>query len=274
MSRSIRLVRPGGGQPIEIPVAESWDVPFIEVHLPALLKRTSGAGKHAARNALRHLEKAKRIASIDPDMAVFRLVTAQEEAATAVFRALQLRKQNYRGADSLKPKNHRHKIALAPFLDTIAEPLRETLKAKGLSVATIWTGADAPPYVVTAITNKTTGTVDLLPDPLNMTVVDYDGTLVNFGDAVRSAVNETTARAVEDAIVELANFRNKLLYAHSKGMREVQPPIEDAMILAERRVYAQLALFLMIALVPRPQSLVQQALDGFLSIMRVVDDES
>lgn len=204
-------------------------------------------------------------------MAVFRSLTAQEEAATAVFLALQLKKQKYEGAGYLKPRNHRHKIALAPYLDTIADPLREMLKANGLNVATIWTGADEPPYVVTAITIKASGRVDLLPDPLCMTVTDHNGAVVDFGSVVRSAVTEKTTRAVEDAIVELANFRNEILYAHSTGMKEVKPPIDDAVLLAERRVYSQLVLFLMIALCPRPQPLVQQALDGLLSILRVVD---
>ncbi|MCB1605317.1 MAG: hypothetical protein KDI59_11755, partial [Xanthomonadales bacterium] len=48
-----------------------------------------GSVKHCARNAINHLEKAWVIRDIDIEMAVFRGITAEEEAASAVFHCLK-----------------------------------------------------------------------------------------------------------------------------------------------------------------------------------------
>jgi hypothetical protein len=65
----------------------------FDQHLVDMLLTTAAPGQYAARNAVRHLDKAGEIAEIDPMMAAFRAITAEEEAATAVFHAL--RRQGY-----------------------------------------------------------------------------------------------------------------------------------------------------------------------------------
>ena len=64
--------------------------------------------------AFSHLEFAYKLADLDPAMALFRSITAEEEAATGLLRALQARK--YPKSGNLQVKNHLHKVAVFPFI--------------------------------------------------------------------------------------------------------------------------------------------------------------
>jgi hypothetical protein len=52
-------------------------------------EQAKGLVKSCAKNAIRHLEKAWDIKDIDPEMSIFRAITAEEEAATSIFIALK-----------------------------------------------------------------------------------------------------------------------------------------------------------------------------------------
>lgn len=73
--------------------------------------------KWPAFNSICHLNGAWKIKEIDPQMALFRAITAEEEAATALF--LSLKRLGYDGAENLKKHNHVHKNAVIPVFDAI-----------------------------------------------------------------------------------------------------------------------------------------------------------
>lgn len=60
------------------------------------------------------MEYAWKIKDIDPEMSVFRSITAEEEAATAIF--LSLKEKKYENAEKLKFQDHSYKQALEPFI--------------------------------------------------------------------------------------------------------------------------------------------------------------
>ena len=67
-----------------------------------ILRCLDRQGSHVmqcARSAVRHLSRAWRLRDLDLGMALFRCLTAEEEAATAVFLALKSRQ--YEGASRL-----------------------------------------------------------------------------------------------------------------------------------------------------------------------------
>jgi hypothetical protein len=99
--------------------------PF-EKDLEELVLKTPAPGKHCARNAIRHIECAWALAELDPEMAAFRAITAEEESATAVFHAIRRRK--YIGSEKLNPHDHVQKNALFPFFSAIAELLEQADK--------------------------------------------------------------------------------------------------------------------------------------------------
>ena len=72
---------------------------------------------HCFRSALYHLEKAESLREIDPAMAIFRAITAEEEAASGVMRCLM--EMKYPGADVLNPHDHAHKHAVFPFMQIL-----------------------------------------------------------------------------------------------------------------------------------------------------------
>ena len=67
--------------------------------LESLPKRHS---KNCFRSALHHLKKAASLSNIDPAMAIFRGITAEEEAASGLMYCL--REGNYFDAKRLKPR--------------------------------------------------------------------------------------------------------------------------------------------------------------------------
>jgi len=91
-----------------------FSVNLIEKEIADIVPQIKGAGKWRAFNAILHLNKAWKIKGIDNEMSAFRAITAEEEAATAVFLSLKLRK--YENSDKLKPMDHSHKSAFATFV--------------------------------------------------------------------------------------------------------------------------------------------------------------
>ena len=83
--------------------------------------------RNCFRSAFHHLQSAERIAEIDPAMAAFRGITGEEEAASGFMHCLKER--GYKNADRLKPKEHIHKNAIAPFLEVLGLFFAETISA-------------------------------------------------------------------------------------------------------------------------------------------------
>jgi hypothetical protein len=95
--------------------------------------------KQHARNAINHLEKAWTIRVIDKEMALFRAITAEEEAATALLLICQEKK--YPNANKLKWRNHHHKAGLIIMFDAVRSFLRSLV--------------DLPPSKILLDKNKT-----------------------------------------------------------------------------------------------------------------------
>lgn len=77
-------------------------MPFEDIHLrieEAIEKLKVPRIRHACRNAFNHLRKAWVLHPIDAEMSSFRAITAEEEAAAAVIRAL--RHKHYPNAEKL-----------------------------------------------------------------------------------------------------------------------------------------------------------------------------
>lgn len=145
--------------PDEAPESRPPAGPLAEVE-PAIrsmiLRAGSQPGKHCARSALRHIDKAWEIREVDPDMAAFRAITGEEEAATTIFHAL--RRHEYAGADKLKPNNHLHKAAVVPFLQAMGDFLTTAATNAGFSFNLRWKDNDQD------------ATLQLLLRPLNPSV--------------------------------------------------------------------------------------------------------
>lgn len=73
----------------------------------------------AARNAMSHLFMATQIAKIDPLMAAFRAICAEEEAATALI--CSLKKHRYKDVERIKFHSHQDKQSVVVFIQLMKE---------------------------------------------------------------------------------------------------------------------------------------------------------
>jgi hypothetical protein len=215
-------------------------------------------------------EKAYRLLPIDREMASFRAITAEEEAASALFRALHLRK--YEGADELNLHDHRHKSALRPFLAAVQRAMfREHIFTLNLTLdgetPSIAIGIPLASFGVSI-----PGKEDLqleLAEPLGLTAE-----LPGAKSVVEAIQNEFTSIATADEFATVkkyidseANKRNGLLYATNTALPTTQ--VTEASI-KHREERAMLALYLCVAVlqVEKPQILGQDALTAFLNLVR------
>lgn len=69
----------------------------FQKRIEKLVLTSPARGKHSARSAMRHIQKAWLIRELDREMAVFHSITGEEEAATAIF--YSMKRHNYPGAN-------------------------------------------------------------------------------------------------------------------------------------------------------------------------------
>ncbi|CRM70361.1 hypothetical protein [Pseudomonas sp. 37 R 15] len=77
----------------------------------------SGRVKLATKSSCLHISMARKILGVDPLMAVFRSVCAEEEAAAALI--FSLKRLRYKGADKIQFRSHQDKQAIIIFIQAI-----------------------------------------------------------------------------------------------------------------------------------------------------------
>lgn len=230
--------------------------------------KTRGKGGFASESSARHLERALILRDKMPEIAVFLAITAEEEAATAVFAAL--RKRNYEGATKLKDTDHTHKAGVFPFIKLLIrtlgaikhgvpleigfEPASDNSTNRMLKVRMPTSAFGIPGYYIT-------------PDPpLNVISVGPDGKPTDYLSEVRAAATEEGINSIHSHMRELANRRNLMLYASDTS---IPAPNNSDQMLAEHfeGTLVNLAAYLLIE--PYPiQNLAQEALTTFLKIQQ------
>ncbi len=239
--------------------------------LRALVLQTSAPGKHAARSALRHTDMAWALRGIDPEMAAFRSITGQEEAATAVFQALRHRR--YTGAASINPRKHIHKSALLPFLQAVAEYLFRSAEKLGVDIRLRWPEhPKADPLAIVLTHRLPSGErQSFLPQPPFNFTATQAGVPYDFHVEFEFVASVRQAKSIDDAIKRATNTRNCLLYAACNGIPKVTGSIERRLQWAADHVFGVLTIYLLIEQYPQRQQFVQHALDMFLKLLSRID---
>jgi len=238
-----------------------------ELGLEKAFQKLRGRPRHSGLNALRCLRRAWCIAELDPEMALFRAITAEEEAATALITALQIRR--YPGAKTLNPWNHAHKAGCSIFLRIVETVLAEA----GFPSPTYRLQDEGPrPRLDVHIRSETLG----LPpgyfatpeEPLSGFMQegklgDDDTRVMTFEKQVQRRLVEAGARDMLALLRAGANLRNELLYASDKGITVVKHP--DAALIERRRpVSLLLTLTIAILQTPKHQAFAAQILAAYL----------
>jgi hypothetical protein len=243
----------------------------MELAMADMIPQMSGPPKWPAFNALRHLNRAWALRQSDPEMMAFRCITAEEEAATALFRSLQRRK--YRNAEKLKPRHHVHKNAVTPFLAAVRHVIAGSGGAE-LPETQIFLNQTRLPWMFEVKIK-----VGVLPDGRNLwakslplhfgltRIVNGAEAPIDFHEQMRHVAAEANAKSVTKYLVERANLRNRLLYAASDGYTKMLGEVEKIFVYYKRNTFAILQLYLMIDPHDKHQMFVQHCLDTFLNII-------
>lgn len=233
-------------------------------------EKLSGRPRHAALNAIRGLKRAWRIAPIDPEMAFFRAVTAEEEAATALMAALKHRQ--YPNASQLNFRKHTHKAGVYPFVRAIESLLAESLFP--IPTVTLSYDADTPRIDIGIPSEKLglpAGHLITPDEPLNALIRSGPPdaprqNLVDFQDQLRAIAGGHGATDIASFIEAEANLRNKLLYASDIGWTVVEN-VDAGLVERRRRVLVLIGLTIAIMQTSTHQLLAVQALQAYLGAL-------
>lgn len=235
-------------------------------NLLKLAAQTRGRGGYSSASSAQHLKRALELKDKMPEVAVFLTITAEEEAATAVFSAL--RKKKYEGASELREKDHVFKAGLYPFIQLLGNTVA-ALKF-GVPLELFFDPKkDQPDDAILKIRMPMNipGREDLfiVPDPpLNLVSVDPGGKKTDYFSAVRKVANENGIDSIHEQIRKWANRRNRMLYASDSELPKVKD-VEKWMLPHFKGIFANLAAYLLVEPHPK-QNFVQEALTAFLKI--------
>ena len=236
-----------------------------------LILETPPPGRHAARSAVFHVAKARAIAEIDPLMALFRGITGEEEAARAIFHALQ--RHQYTGAERLKWKDHRHKAAVVPFLSAVGALVKKQGFAEPRLVLNEDAGKDR--LVLQMLFTLPSGQKLLLtPDPPLGFALYVDDRSHDFAPELADIATGASLSSIDRFVRNRANQRNHYLYASEKGVPGVTGDIAGQIEQNRGNVFSMLAVYLLIDNHAVHQPFVQQALAAFLKSMDLVPGDS
>jgi hypothetical protein len=245
----------------------------LQIRILEESSKTTGHGGFASKSCARHLERALQLRASMPEVAAFLAITAEEEAATAVFAAL--RKRRYAHAKQLKVRDHRFKAGVYPFLKLLGEVLGP-LKHEFPLTLFFDQKSDKEKRDILRVRMPIGIQGDrqfcIAPEPpLNLVSVDPGGTPTNYLKQVRSVAYDQGIHSIYEYIQEVANQRNTMLYASDSGIPELKN-IDNILDRHVRAAFLNLIIYLLIE-PHKIQNLVQEALHTFLSILHRIDEK-
>lgn len=235
-----------------------------------ILEMPDATSKWPAFSAIRHINRAWIISEIDPQMALFRAVTAEEEAATALF--LSIKRKGYRGAERLKKNDHTHKNAVIPFIEAMS---RVIARVRGAMPETemLLIPDEKRLDIRIRLSPFQEGWLSPVP-PLHFSLSGgFQGQEMkpeDFSDGVKEIVDEVSHRNISNIIECLkdrANFRNRLLYAGPYGCPAIEGDVTPQLEIYRRNVFILLRAYMLIDPYPGTQLFVQQSLNAFLKML-------
>lgn len=229
---------------------------------------TRGKGGFASASSVRHLQRALVLEDEMPEVAVFLAITAEEEAATAVFAAL--RKRGYEGARDLRDTDHTFKAGVFPFIKLLVKSLGASKNGIPLEIGfEPDRKKQANRMLKVRMSLRPFGLPGqfLMPDPpLNLVSIGSGGVKTDYFAEVRKVATEEGINSIHEYMRSLANRRNLMLYASDASIPSVENA-EELLALHIEGALINLAAYLLIEPYSK-QNLAQEALTTFLKIQR------
>jgi hypothetical protein len=246
----------------------------FEEKVVAHILQSSVPGKHAARSALRHLERAWKLADEMPELAIFLAITAEEESATALFHALKRRQ--YEASNVLNMRNHIHKTALHPFLlaaGKLFAEFKDHYSPRFEFNSDLSHGIERLRLRLTIADETGKQWWSYTAPPLEFSVSVND-VVHRFEPELAQLANEKNAASILEYVRRLANRRNQVLYASQQGVPHAIDNIEPFLTYRKSVVFSHLVAVLLVDPYPQKQIFVQQALNAFVAMLQTMSDKS
>ncbi len=240
------------------------------------LNDCKSAVKHCSKNSISHLEKAWKIKDIDTEMAIFRGITAEEEAASALFHSLK--NNQYKNSSKLQFKQHTYKLGLYPFLQGIGTFLHDSMEITPFDKFNLHHTEQSGRKAIELMLSIKDSKMNVYPKPpLHFTISKADSNEVftfesNFEELIKGKNYSDALKYIKD----IANERNRLLYASTLGRPKVTGDIEGFLNNQKKKVIVILTILLMVDPWEKIQGsshFVQQALDSFLLLLKRINTE-
>lgn len=237
--------------------------------------QTSAPGKHAARSALRHLDRAWKLVNEMPELAIFSAITAEEESATALFHVLK--KCRYKNARLLNIRNHLHKTALHPFLLAVGKLFIEFKEQYRPCFEFDHNSSSDETELLqlrVIVIDEASKEVWAYPMPPLEFTISVNGVIHTFAPQLSQLATEKNMPSVLAYVQKLSNRRNLALYASPTGIPHADGSAEPFLIYRKSVVFSHLIALLLIDPYPHQQAFVQQTLNSFLAMLQFMPDET
>jgi hypothetical protein len=230
----------------------------LHVKLPKALR-------YRFENSLNHIDKAFLLLEIDREMASFRAITAEEEAATGLIRCIQLRE--YGSAAQFNSRDHRHKAAVLGCVLAIGSSLHPMLKEYQLIFDYNKPRIDIRVSLSNFDVAGGDGYAIQINEPLDL-VSTKEGVSESelYGAALHGLAEQSGFENIKRLVAVRANDRNTLLYASDSAVPASKATTEG---LRQRRNNAVTLLVLTVMIWQKKgeQALVRAAILAFLGVI-------
>ncbi len=221
--------------------------------------------KHCFRSALHQLKRAEALIEIDPEMAAFRSITAEEEAASGLLRCLS--ELGYPRSNELNPHNHTHKHAVFPFMEILGIFFKQTISEYVQNFSLHIKEDNGETRLTLALTLSFFGEdrIAYPTPPLNFVVSLVNSTkAMDYSRQIDEFIRSTKMPSIKTFLKREANLRNKILYASPDGYPTLENFTSDFIKNRYHRVLSILNLYLMIFPYKEHQLYVTQAIEVFV----------
>lgn len=231
----------------------------FELAIYTLLQKSPDRIKHCVRNAMIGINKAWGIKDIDPEMAAFRAITAEEEAATAIIESLKIRK--YDGAKRLKARDHRHKSAIW-FIISCAKNAFSVLDGR-IDVKCTVTGGFAAPQIKFQFVGQPFDGWFFPEPPLNffISMSNEKNSEIQFIEKeIKEYIEMKGKKDFRSYVQSEANLRNQILYSSPAGIAKIESGLVELIESRRSRVIQLLVVCAFICCYSERQTFVQYVL--------------
>jgi hypothetical protein len=243
----------------------SEPTPTVEAALQRLAPKLPGAVRHRLLSALDHLERSLLIFDVDREMASFRAITAEEEAATALILAIRLRR--YQQAKQFNPRSHQHKAAVMACVSGIASTMIPVLQEFQI----VFDFGRKRIDVKVPLSNfGVRGGEDLaiqFVEPLDLVYSrpGREGSNL-FDDALVKLAERASFENIKKMVSAQANARNTLLYASDSELPKSKAT-REGITNRKNKALTMLVLGVMVLQSRKHLALVRDAIPAFLGVI-------